>query len=437
MTNKPNYELRVGMFALGAVFLVVNGWSWLHGDAFAQLWHPPQRFIVQFHDVAGLNNNAPVNINGVRVGTVEKIELTKTQLAERKLKDMDKEPGMVYVHLRIATESTTIPVGAAITIQTQGLVGAKYIEITLPEPKAGEAQPPDIKPDAVIVGQDPVRIELVMNKIATKLNNIVNSAGSEDAGASLAEALKHSGEAVTNINEAAKKLNKNMDRFEKAAGAITTTATKIGQVADSAKSVTSNASSFFSHGNKTMDQISVLATDFQGTSKKLNKILDNPAMSSDLKETARLAKATADSISATVNTLNGTIKDPSVRGDLITILTKVQNSMDKAQVSLSTVDKISGDKDFRAVISKFSDSLSKFDEILGSTDLTGDTKSTFAKLRTTADDVDIAAKQIQNVLNKPSGMGKWFIGGSGRIPKPKAPEKPTRDLVEIKRDAGR
>jgi uncharacterized protein YoxC len=228
-----------------------------------------------------------------------------------------------------------------------------------------------------------------------------------------------------------------MDRFEKAAGAITTTATKIGQVADSAKSVTSNASSFFSHGNKTMDQISVLATDFQGTSKKLNKILDNPAMSSDLKETARLAKATADSISATVNTLNGTIKDPSVRGDLITILTKVQNSMDKAQVSLSTVDKISGDKDFRAVISKFSDSLSKFDEILGSTDLTGDTKSTFAKLRTTADDVDIAAKQIQNVLNKPSGMGKWFIGGSGRIPKPKAPEKPTRDLVEIKRDAGR
>ncbi len=84
MSNKPNYELRAGMFTIGAVLLVMYGMSWLHGDSFSQLSHPPQRFIAQFHDVAGLNNNAPVNINGVRVGTVEKIELSKGGLVERK-----------------------------------------------------------------------------------------------------------------------------------------------------------------------------------------------------------------------------------------------------------------------------------------------------------------------------------------------------------------
>ena len=68
-----------------------------------------------------------------------------------------------------------------------------------------------------------------MNKIATKLNGIVNAAGSEEVGPSLADALKHSGEAVNNINEAAKKLNKNMDRFEKASDTFTNTANKIGQ----------------------------------------------------------------------------------------------------------------------------------------------------------------------------------------------------------------
>ncbi len=322
---------------------------------------------------------------------------------------------MVYVHLKISTESTTIPVGSAITIQTQGMVGAKYIEITLPELAPGQPQPADIQPNTVVIGQDPVRIELVMNKIATKLNNIVNAAGSEDVGPSLADALRHSGEAVSNINEAAKKLNKNMDSLEKASTTFTSTATKIGQVADSAKTVTSGANSFFARGNKAMDQINILATDFQGTSKRMNKILDNPALSSDLKETARLANAAAQSIGKTVDTLNGTVKDPAVRGDIITILTKTQNSLDKMQTSLATVDKISDDKDFRALVAKFSDSLNRFNEFLGSADLSGDIKTTSAKLRTTLDDVDTASRQIQNVLDKPSGMGKMFIGKSGKL----------------------
>jgi phospholipid/cholesterol/gamma-HCH transport system substrate-binding protein len=411
MSNKPNYELRVGLFAVVAVQLVIFGWGWLHGNPFVR---QPQRFIVQFHDVAGLNNNAPVNINGVRVGVVEKIELSKAGLVNKLQPNgnRDKDPGLVYVHLKISSEETTIPIGSAITIQTQGMVGAKYIEITLPELPPGQAQPADITSDAVIVGQDPVRIELVMNKIATKLNKIVN-AGAEDGGPSLTDVIKDSGEAVKNINEVAKKLNGNMSRFEKASDSITSTAGKIGQVADSAKSVTSGASTFFNRGNKAMDQVNVLAVDFQSTSKKLNKILDNPNMSGDLKETARLAKATADKIGESVDKLNNTIKDPSVRQDAITILKKIESSLDKAQASLATVDKISGDKDVRAVVAKFSDSLGKFNEFLGNADLTGDTKTTFAKLRTAADDVDIAARQMQGVLNK----GSFLLGNGGRLDK--------------------
>ena len=74
MNNKPIYEVRVGLFAVGAVCLVTTGWGWLKG---VSIMHPPQKFIAQFHDVAGLNNNAPVNINGVRVGVEERIELNK------------------------------------------------------------------------------------------------------------------------------------------------------------------------------------------------------------------------------------------------------------------------------------------------------------------------------------------------------------------------
>jgi ABC-type transporter Mla subunit MlaD len=427
MSDNPKYELRVGLFAAGAIGLVLGGMGWLKGFSF----HPPQRFIVEFHDVAGLNNNAPVNINGVRVGVVEKIELSKTaaaaaaQPAAPTNPNMKTEPGIVYVHLKISTEETTIPQGSAITIQTQGMVGAKYIEITLPELAVGQKLPPDIQPDSVVVGQDPVRIELMMNKIATKLNGIVNAAGSEGVGPSLADALKHSGEAVSNINEAAKKLNKNMDRMEKASDTFTTTATKIGSVADSAKGAANNASSFFARGNKTMDSVDTLATGFQTTSKKLNRILDNPGFSGDLRETARLAKATADSIAATMDKVNATIADPSVRGDVKNMLDKISVALDKTNASLKTVDKLSQDKELRDVIVRASDTLGKFNKVLDSQGLTGDVKTTSAKLREASDNVNIAAEQIQQVLNKPSfGMG-LLIGKSGKLKKKPAEAEAT------------
>lgn len=74
VAHRTNVEAQVGLFATVALIMFIYGWSWLKG---LSVLHPPQRFTVQFHDVAGLNSNAPVNVNGVRVGTVEKLSLKK------------------------------------------------------------------------------------------------------------------------------------------------------------------------------------------------------------------------------------------------------------------------------------------------------------------------------------------------------------------------
>ncbi|MFX5510120.1 MlaD family protein, partial [Acinetobacter baumannii] len=66
-TARPNLQMYVGFSFLIALILLLWGWSWLKNFT----GHPPQRFTVTFHDIAGLNTNAPVNINGVRVGIVE------------------------------------------------------------------------------------------------------------------------------------------------------------------------------------------------------------------------------------------------------------------------------------------------------------------------------------------------------------------------------
>src|SRR5262249_54452137 len=69
---RPNYEVRVGMFTMFALIILFWGWGWLKSMA---LFQKTQHFTVQFHDVAGLNKSAPVNINGVRVGIIEDLEL--------------------------------------------------------------------------------------------------------------------------------------------------------------------------------------------------------------------------------------------------------------------------------------------------------------------------------------------------------------------------
>jgi len=67
--RRPNFEARAGFFVTVAAVMLLYGWGWLKG---LSIFHPPQRFTVAFHDIEGLNTNAPVNTNGYRVGIAEK-----------------------------------------------------------------------------------------------------------------------------------------------------------------------------------------------------------------------------------------------------------------------------------------------------------------------------------------------------------------------------
>ena len=407
MDSNPNLYAKVGLFVMSAAFMLMFGWSWLKGFS---ILHPPQRFVVTFHDVAGLNNNAPVNINGVRVGQVEGIKLGK---------DKDNSD-LVEVHLKISTEETTIPVGSTVTIQTQGLVGAKYIEISLPELKPGDAKPVDIAATDRVVGQDPVRTELIANKIATKLNKLFNTVGPEDVGPSLAEALKHSGETMNNVNEAAKKLNKNMDKLEKATESFTTTSEKIGQVADSAKSAASGAGTFFKNGSNTMTTVNELAANLKTTSKRINKVLENPGFSSELKETAQLARQTADSIGVTMHELNGTLKDQALRADVIAMLSKINDSTERVARSVETVKTISNDKELRSdvkgAVSDLRDAMARLDGVVSAPGFQDDLKSTMSKVKSAAIQVDEAAERFNRVMSKPQPLLRMLFTQPGKLP---------------------
>lgn len=411
---KPNYEVRVGIFTLIAFLLLFYGWTWLKGFS---LIHPPQMITVQFHDIAGLASNAPVNINGVRVGTVDQIDL--------------KGRGQVLCHLRIKTEEVVVPQGSKFTIQTLGLVGAKYVEITLPEEKPDDAPLPPIDPNTIVLGDDPVRVELVLNKIATNVNRMISDLGDDDTQSSLKDAIKHSGETIRNINEAAGKLNKNMDKVATATDSFTNTSKKIGDVAAKTSTLASNANSFFVKGSGTLGSVGELSTDLKRASGKINKILDSGTLVQDLKETMATARDAAGSIRNALQQFEHTMEDKDVKTDLMAALDKVEKSTASIASSMQAVNKLAGDQglrtDVKEIVGNLKDSVNKLDQMVDEPGFKDDIRSTFRKVNSAAGNIDVAAQQLQHALNQRHLGIKLLFGRPGYIPPAEDEESSNKD----------
>lgn len=417
---KPNYELRVGIFTLVAFLLLFYGWTWLKSFS---LMHPPQMITVQFHDIAGLASNAPVNINGVRVGTVDQIDL--------------KGRGQVLCHLRIKTEEVVVPQGSKFTIQTLGLVGAKYVEITLPEEKPDDPPLPPIDPNTIVIGDDPVRVELVLNKIATNVNRMITDLGDNDTQSSLKDAIKHSGETIRNINEAAGKLNKNMDKVATAADTFTDTSKKIGNVADRTNTLAVNANEFFKRGSGTLGSVGELSTDLKRASGKINKILDSGTMVQDLKETMAIARDAAGSIRAALKQFDATMKDEPVKKDLLAALDKVEKSTNSIAISMQAVNKLANDQglrsDVKEIVGNLKDSVNKLDTMIDEPGFKDDIRTTVRKVNSAAGNIDVAAQQLQHALNQKSLGLKLLFGRPGYIPPNKNGESSDKDAKSSKK----
>jgi phospholipid/cholesterol/gamma-HCH transport system substrate-binding protein len=411
-------ETRVGLFTLFALILLVWGWGWLKSFS---LFSQPQRFTAQFGDVAGLSRNATVNIQGVRVGTVEYMEFVHD-------KQHPEHNSKINVHVKITDSTVQVPEGSHISIQTLGLVGAKYIEIVLPHDAAGNVitgrplGPNDVLVPPVV--EEPVRVELVINRVASRIDDIVSSIDTQQAG-----------RALNNLSQATAKLNKNMDRLQDAAESVKTasqdisaTANKFGSTADNATIASERASSFFATGNHTMENVSELANEFRGTSRKVNKLLDNPAFSGDMKEAITQARQTAEVIRGAINDVGTTLKDKELRTEVVSALSHLETSTNNIKNSLQTLDKISGDQglrsDLKDVVSNARAAMNQASTLLNQPDFKANVCATLNKVRAAASNIDVASRQVQQVLNKRAPLLHMLFGRPGAKPAP-TPDDPS------------
>jgi len=135
-----NQETKVGIFTMAGLAMFAAG-IFVLGDFSVKQRYP---LYVYFDDAEGLPDKGPVKVAGVEVGLVEK-------------KVLDGQKAKVTIRLE---KDVRVHADAKAMISATGLIGTKYLELTL-----GTETEPLLKPGSVIQGEEVVSFDDIMKKV--------------------------------------------------------------------------------------------------------------------------------------------------------------------------------------------------------------------------------------------------------------------------------
>lgn len=361
VTPEP-VDTSLGIFSVVALIFLLWGFCWLKEYS---PWRSPQHINVIFSEVAGLNYNAAIYVNGVRIGTVDKLEWKSDQ--------------HVLVRLRINSTKVVVPQGSRYEILSDGIIGAKYVQIDLPRVQAGERPLPPVNEKTEVRGETPVRPELAVNKLAITLSNI-------------------------DIDQVGRNFNADRKRLDRAADQMSILAEKTIPLVDRSLPLEND--------------LSALTKDLRRTSKKIGDIVDNPNFSSDLKSTVQNAKETAESLKETIHELNTTLSDKPLRQDLLQALDQLHKSTMNIEKSMESLKEITDDKtlrtDLKQMLGELHSTVDKADDIVRKP-IGSDARSTLQKARDVINHLDLVTQQMNQILNKRSPIMHLLLGRPGKL----------------------
>ena len=216
--RKGRADGLVGIFMLVALGLLYGSFCWW--KSYSPI-NPPQLFYVVWNDVASLNYQAAVFVHGVRIGSVDDIKIR------------DKEDD-VLVRLKVNPQKCRVPAGSRFMILPNGVVGAKYIEIILPQPKNNQKLE-YLSEKTISTGDDPVRPEIIVTQLVKKLEGI-------------------------DFDQIQTKLVQGLDKMGNVADYVTTLSNKMVPVA--------------AHAQATADSVNALAKEMKAPVQQMHQIMD-------------------------------------------------------------------------------------------------------------------------------------------------------------------
>ncbi len=250
---KLSKEVKTGILAIAAIFLLIYGYSFLKGS---NIFNESRTFYVLYDNVEGLPLSAPVTINGYTIGNVKKIDFVNNKGTLLVTFDLNQDFQFSMTSI-IRIYSTSIIGGKALAIipDTESTIFAKTgdtlsgeIEKGMIETVTGNLKPLEQRIFNALDGLD---------SLLTNLNSILDTSTKE------------------NLKEAISNLNATMASFKEASATIdallSENKTKLDDTFTNLELTTKNFEKFSDSLAKV--DIQNLATNLQETIESLNSIM--------------------------------------------------------------------------------------------------------------------------------------------------------------------
>jgi len=197
-TQKIN-DFRVGLFVTAGFVLAMTVIFMLGGED--RMFERHYGIYANFDSVSGLRIGAPVQVAGLRVGYVDKINMPTT-LEERRL----------TVIMRVQSRFQALIRGDSIaTIETQGLLGDKYIYISM-----GSEEQPVIADGGIVSSEETASIFALADKAGAIMDDIGKAAESVSELLTSVKGPKGEGDLKASI----KSLRNTIEQVEKGKGLL-------------------------------------------------------------------------------------------------------------------------------------------------------------------------------------------------------------------------
>lgn len=261
MAKSSVVTIRVGALIAGGLAIICFGiFSIGHG---ARILGRTATVETHFHRINGLQTGAPVALSGVNIGAVESI-------------GFPDDPHADYVIVKlwiIDADLARVRSDSVAQIDTMGLLGDKYIEIT-----GGNPQSASLAPNAVLAAQDPVDFQALLQKpgadkmmddvidITRSMKSILDSI--DKGHGILAELIKGGNEKQPPLTLA--DLRTTFDNMNKLAVEMNAMLDKVNHGRGLAGAMLSDKT----NGKKLLDEFETTANSMKDTSQKMSLLVD-------------------------------------------------------------------------------------------------------------------------------------------------------------------
>lgn len=337
-------ELRVGLFVLVGLLVLAVAIFYVTG---AGVWGPKYRIKTYLPEAAGLATGAPVRLDGVEIGNVERISIVP--------RERGKPPDHMHnveVDMRLDRRyQNDILTDSVATLVTEGLLGNRYVNI-----QRGYTGVP-VKDGQAVPGVEEKAIQEVVERSADVLANL--QALSEDVQDLISGVRKGRGTLgkLLTDDQAYKHLSSILAKGDEIATTVQSGQGTLGKLVVSDEM-----------GNKvekTVDQLNTILADVRAQKGTLGKLLYDPTLYDQAKQAISNGNAVIGDVRAGKGTLGKLATDETLYNKLRDTSSSLSEATAKLNRDNNTMGKLFSDPHL-------------YDNLTG---LTGDMRSLIAEFR--------------------------------------------------------